>query len=164
LPRHLKPSLYDLKLRINVYERVFTGVCSIRFTCYKSISFVVIHADTNIQFASDTTYVPVIRELQRDGSSTPLKVKAMTYNPFYSYFVIELDDERYFRKGVEYQILFENYNSTITNNLKGIYFSTYTAKNQTRYFPICDRGLPIVLLIDHFPTKKNYCRVSTAAT
>lgn len=53
LPTHLIPWHYDIRLRINVYTRQFVGYCAIRVRCNQSISFLVVHADTNLQFLSD---------------------------------------------------------------------------------------------------------------
>lgn len=133
LPANLVPSFYDMTLRINVHERSFTGNCSITFKCTEAISFVVIHTDTNIEFSS-AHYVPKVFQLNKNGAArAQLKVKQMTYNRFFSYWVIELDDEKYFRSSKNYRITFENYFSNITNNLKGIYYSTYITQNQTRF-------------------------------
>ena len=34
-----------------------------------------------------------------------------------------------FKKDVHYTVVFQNYYSEITNNLKGLYYSTYMTKN-----------------------------------
>lgn len=61
-----------------------------------------------------------------------MPVKRWDFNPVFSYYVIQLEDGRFFRKSKNYMIVFESFQSPITNNLKGLYYSTYVAKNQTR--------------------------------
>lgn len=53
LPIHLVPWHYDIRLRIHVYKRQFVGSCAIRVRCNQSISFLVVHADNNLQFMPD---------------------------------------------------------------------------------------------------------------
>jgi hypothetical protein len=134
LPAHLAPWHYEINLRINVHARTFTGRCAIRFQCLMPISFLVVHADVGLQFPTFASYKPRIFELRMGGEAlgNELRIKQWTFNAFFSYYVIELDNSLYFRKSRHYLITFENYQSVITNNLKGIYYSTYVTKNQTR--------------------------------
>jgi hypothetical protein len=53
LPTHLIPWHYDIRLRINVHSRQFNGYCAIRFRCNQSITFVVVHAESNLQFLAN---------------------------------------------------------------------------------------------------------------
>jgi hypothetical protein len=140
LPGYLRPYYYNVDLRINVYEKKFQGNSSIRFTCFKTLPFVVIHADTNLAFATSngTVIAPTIYEIIREEASMNIRmkrqidVKRMSYNSFFSYYVIELDKSELFRRQKKYMIVFEKFSSNITNNLKGIYYSTYTKNNQNR--------------------------------
>jgi hypothetical protein len=140
LPSHLRPYYYNVDLRINVYEKKFQGNSTIRFTCFKTLPFVVIHSDTNLAFAriNGSVVMPSIYEIREEGNSLNVKmkrqidVKRMSYNSFFSYYVIELDKNELFRRQKKYMIVFEKFSSNITNNLKGIYYSTYTKNNQNR--------------------------------
>ncbi len=82
--------------------------------------------------------MPSIYEIREEGNSLNVKmkrqidVKRMSYNSFFSYYVIELDKNELFRRQKKYMIVFEKFSSNITNNLKGIYYSTYTKNNQNR--------------------------------
>jgi hypothetical protein len=157
LPYHLKPYFYKIDLRINVYNRVFHGNTTIKFECLKTIPFVVIHADTNLAFQAlkaaaknqsnnnSSNYIPKLYEIKEEenlsnGTSQSLSVKfkreleikSISYNKFFSYFVMDLAHNETFRRNRKYMIHFENFTSNITNNLKGIYYSSYTKNNQNR--------------------------------
>lgn len=86
-------------------------------------------------FKSSKQYKPRIFELKlgAEALKNELAVKRWDYNTFYSYYVIQLEDGLYFRKGRNYLVVFEKFQSVISNNLKGLYFSTYVTKNQTRW-------------------------------
>lgn len=81
-----------------------------------------------------TDYKPRIFELKlgAEANRNEMPVKRWDFNPVFSYYVIQLEDGRFFRKSKNYMIVFESFQSPITNNLKGLYYSTYVAKNQTR--------------------------------
>lgn len=130
LPFNLKPYLYDVNLRINVYDKVFNGTASINFKCLKTISFAVIHSDPNLGY--DFSAVKIYELMYNDQLGQMLQIKNITYNTFYSYFIFHLDNSFKFMSNRNYRIIFGNYNSTITNNLKGIYYSTYVANNVTK--------------------------------
>lgn len=130
LPPTLKPYLYDINLRINVYERIFNGTTSIRFKCLKAMNFAVVHSDPNLIF--DFNGIRIYELLYNDQLGQSLNIKNISYNSFYSYFIFHLQNGNWFMNNRNYVIIFENYNSIITNNLKGIYYSTYVTNNQTK--------------------------------
>ena len=132
LPSNLKPYFYKIDLRIDVYNKSFSGNCSIKFTCLSSISFLVLHSETNIVF-DGKDYLPKIYENRGELKyGRELKVKQLTYNAFFSYVIIELEDGEYFRKNNNYTVLVVNYFSQIKNDLKGIYYGTCSTKNETK--------------------------------
>jgi hypothetical protein len=140
LPGHLRPYYYNIDLRISVYDKNFTGNSTIRFTCFRTLPFVVIHADTNLVFkrANGSVVMPVIYEIWEESNMNikmkrQIDIKRMAYNAFFSYYVIDLDKNELFRRQKKYMIVFEKFSSIISNNLKGIYYSTYTKNNQNRY-------------------------------
>jgi len=133
LPENIKPVYYKIDLRIDVEQKEFSGSCTIKFVCLEQISFLVLHADTNIQF-EHANYLPRIYETSNDSKlGRLLNLKSMTYNSFYTYLIIELNEGEFFRKKRNYTIVFENYQSQIKNDLKGIYYGTYNSKNVTKY-------------------------------
>jgi hypothetical protein len=80
------------------------------------------------------SYLPKIYENKGELKyGRELKVKGLMYNTFFSYVIIELEDGEYFRKHNNYTVLVFNYYSQIKNDLKGIYYSTYSTKNETKY-------------------------------
>ena len=134
LPENLKPFYYKIDLRINVEKRKFIGSCSIKFRCLEKISFLVLHSEENIKF-NKVNYLPKIYEGSSDLKlGRLLNLKNMTYNSFFNYIIIELDDTEFFRKKRNYTVVFENYFSDIKNDLKGIYYGTYNSKNVTKTF------------------------------
>ena len=133
LPENLKPYFYKIDLRIDVEKRVFTGSCSIKFTCLEKISFLVLHSEENVKF-NTINYLPKIHEGASDlRLGRRLALKNMTYNSFFNYIIIELGDGEYFRRKRNYTVVFENFSSEIKNDLKGIYYGTYNSKNVTRW-------------------------------
>lgn len=133
LPENIKPFYYKIKLRIDVEQKQFSGSCTIKFVCLEQISFLVLHSDSNIQFEY-INYLPKIYETSNDSKlGRLLNIKSMTYNSFFTYLIIELNDGEFFRKKRNYTIVFENFHSQIKNDLKGLYYGTYTSKNATKY-------------------------------
>ena len=130
LPFNLKPYLYDVNLRINVYDKIFNGTASINFKCLETMSFVVVHSDPNLVL--EFSAVKIYELTYNDQLGQEFKIKNITYNAFYSYFIFQLHNSFKFMSNRNYRIIFECYNSTITNNLKGIYYSTYVANNVTK--------------------------------
>lgn len=127
LPTSFKPSSYKLDLKIDVIEKEFYGNCSITFKCFESTNQLVLHSEKNIVFQSKS-YLPTITEIDNDGNEIrKLEVASVDVNRFYSYIIMELKEKYTFQKDHSYTILFENYYSTISNNLKGLYYSTYTS-------------------------------------
>lgn len=128
LPDYFKPSSYKLDLKIDVIEKEFYGNCSIIFDCFESSNQLVLHSGHNIILKSR---LPVINEIDQNGNEiTNLQVANIEVNRFYSYIIIELKDAQMFQRDKKYSILFENYYSKILNNLKGIYYSTYTTSDR----------------------------------
>ena len=130
LPSNLVPYYYTINLRIDVHEKKFNGSCTIFFKCVYSTNIIVVHAETNL----DIKPVPVVHELESERSRVrrrSLEIKSMVYNPVFSYYVIQLKNN-YFVEGRHYSILFSDFSSSIVDNLKGLYLSSYTMENQTR--------------------------------
>lgn len=130
LPSSLKPYLYEINLRINVDDKFFNGTTSIKFKCFRPIAFAVVHSDPNLVY--DFSGVKIYNLLYNGQLGQSLQIKNVSYNAFYSYFIFHLDNGQKFLENQNYEIVFENYNSTITNNLKGIYYSTYVTNNVTK--------------------------------
>ena len=130
LPTNLVPYYYAINLRIDVHEKKFNGSCTIFFKCVFSTNIIVVHAESNL----DIKPVPVVHELESERSRVKrrsLDIKSMLYNPVYSYYVIHLKNN-YFVEGRHYSILFSDFSSSIVDNLKGLYLSSYTVENQTK--------------------------------
>ena len=133
LPDNIKPFNYKINLRIDVEQKQFSGSCTIKFVCLEQISFLVLHSDSNIQF-EHANYLPRIYETSNDSKlGRLLNLKSMTYNSFFTYLIIDLNDGEFFRKKRNYTIVFENFHSQIKNDLKGIYYGTYNSNNITKY-------------------------------
>lgn len=129
LPANFKPSLYTIDLRIDVTNKEFYGNCTIVMTCNKESSMLVVHSEENIVF-SKTTPFPTIHELDADlNVIANLEVAKLEVNRFYTYAILVLQKGQMFKENCTYSVYFENYYSTITNNLKGIYYSTYAMKS-----------------------------------
>lgn len=79
-------------------------------------------------------YKPRVFELKLGAEAlrNEIPVKRWDFNSFFGYYVVQLEDGRFFKKSKNYLIVFERFQSVITNNLKGLYYSTYVTKNQTR--------------------------------
>ena len=129
LPDAFKPSEYTLDLKIDVIKREFYGNCSIIFHCSEDISILVLHSDVNIKFSSPS-YLPNINEINADTREVigTVQVAKIEVNQFYTYIILVLKAGEKFKKNSSYSVLIENYYSVITNNLKGIYYSTYQTK------------------------------------
>jgi len=133
LPLNLKPYHYIISLKIDVYNKKFTGNCTIFFKCKEKTSLLVVHSDSNLIFES-IHYLPVIHEtdpVNLNVTTRRLHVKSMETNLFFNYLIIELNSNETFKKTHQYSVKFENFYSEITNNLKGLYISNYNTNNGT---------------------------------
>jgi hypothetical protein len=130
LPKHLKPFHYDINLKIDVYNKSFVGNCTIHFKCLETTSLLVVHSDSNIIFLNK---IPDIYEIDSNNFTHRIRkitnVNSVETNLFFNYLIIQLDSNELFKKDVHYTVVFQNYYSEITNNLKGLYYSTYMTKN-----------------------------------
>ncbi len=128
LPVNFKPSLYTLDLRIDVIKKEFFGNCTIQFECTKNAPFLVLHVAENIVFSESQPF-PVITEIDSDLNVVEkLDVVKLEINQFYTYVIIILAEGTIFKQDRKYLVSFENYFSNITNNLKGLYYSTYNTE------------------------------------
>lgn len=130
LPSFFKPSYYSLDLKIDVEKREFYANCSIRFKCFKDNKFLVLHSGSNLKYmgANELPDIDQIDEFSHNVTGT-LSVEKIEINEFYSYIIIVLGRGQTFKKGQTYSVNFINYYSEITDNLKGIYYSTYMSNN-----------------------------------
>ncbi len=129
LPVNFKPSLYTLEFRIDVINKEFYGNCTIQFECLKNAPFLVLHLGENIVFSESTPF-PMITEIDSESNVIgKLDVVNLEMNQFYTYVIIVLAEKDSFKQGSTYLINFENYHSNITNNLKGLYYSTYATED-----------------------------------
>jgi hypothetical protein len=130
LPKHLKPFHYDINLKIDVYNKSFVGNCTIHFKCLETTSLLVVHSDSNIIFLNKK--IPDIYEIDSNNFTHRIRkiyVNSVETNLFFNYLIIQLDSNELFKKDVHYTVVFQNYYSEITNNLKGLYYSTYMTKS-----------------------------------
>lgn len=125
LPLTLKPYHYVINLKIDVYNRSFSGDCTIYFKCLEQTQILVVHSDSNLEF--EAAYLPLVNEIDNNNRVVRrLNVKSMQKNLFFSYLIIRLDDGVFFKKSHSYFVEFKKFQSEITNNLKGIYYSSYS--------------------------------------
>lgn len=133
LPSSLKPYHYVISLKIDVYNKYFAGNCTIFFKCEEKTALLVVHSDSNLIFES-AAYLPTVHEtdpVNLNVTTRRLGVKSMETNLFFNYLIIELNSNEMFKKTHHYCVTFENFSSEITNNLKGLYFSSYNTNNGT---------------------------------
>lgn len=130
LPPFFKPSYYTLDLKIDVVKREFYANCSITFKCFESNKFLVLHSGPNLKYLG-ANKLPVINQINEFSQNITgqLSVAKIEINEFYSYIIIVLERGQTFKKGQTYSVNFINYYSEITDNLKGIYYSTYMSNN-----------------------------------
>ena len=133
LPSFFKPSYYTLDLRIDVDLKQFVGNCSIIFKCFQDNTFLVLHADPNLKLTGENKF-PVINQIDEFSHNTTgqLTVDKIEINEFYSYIILVLKKGHTFKKDLSYSVNFVNYHSEITNNLKGIYYSTYMSNDEKK--------------------------------
>ena len=128
LPLNLIPELYLINLKIDVHNKMFYGNCTIFLNCTKQTSFIIVHSDSNLIFNSEF-YLPQVHEYDQSFNLLrEIQVKYMKVNSFYQYLIIEIKDGYTFKENFLYSVRFSDFYSEITNNLKGIYYSTYTNK------------------------------------
>ena len=129
LPLQLKPLHYVISLKIDVLNKNFHGNCTIYFKSLHKTTLLVVHSDSNLIFKHN--YLPLIINTRQNKT---LKVKSTDINKFFSYLIIELESDE-FKPTDQYSVHFEDFYSEITNNLKGIYLSSYNTNNgTTKYF------------------------------
>ena len=69
--------------------------------------------------------------MNTSGELTPIGITKVEHIPILSLYKIDFDQT--LTENMNYSIAFENFGSNITNNLKGLYLSSYKADGEKRY-------------------------------
>jgi glutamyl aminopeptidase len=126
LPETLFPTHYNLRLKIDVDEKTFTGNVTIFFKCVKATNQLSIHAE-NLNFKPNEAKVFT----SASGEATAIGIAKVEHIAILSLYKIDFDQT--LTENMNYSITFENFGSNITNNLKGLYLSSYKANGEKRF-------------------------------
>ncbi|XP_038059701.1 putative aminopeptidase-2 [Patiria miniata] len=126
LPETLRPISYDLKVRTDLTNSIFTGSVSVLVECLQDTNVILIHSKELVIGEGKTT-------LTRQGSGT--KAPELAKDPWLytdnQFAVIELNGE--LDKGAQYRLYME-FQGPLKNDLLGYYKMSYkTASGEEKY-------------------------------
>lgn len=125
LPKNLIPSRYNITLRVDLDEFVFSGSVDIDVICDKDTEYVILHANELDINESDV----FVREYRSRSYSlgTSLEITYHVDVPINQFHVLQMGDR--LRKGKQYRIRFGSFKGKILDDLRGLYKSTYKDAN-----------------------------------
>ncbi|XP_041356333.1 glutamyl aminopeptidase-like [Gigantopelta aegis] len=123
LPKALVPGHYDLRLKIDLTNFVFSGSVNISLYVNRSTRFVMFHRSSLLGILEKHVRVVPLGRFPRRH------IKRQFYEKRYQFHVLELNGE--LPVGSEYSLQIGDFRGRIIQNLRGLYKSTYKTRDGT---------------------------------
>ncbi|XP_074661523.1 aminopeptidase N-like [Tubulanus polymorphus] len=127
LPGNIIPSHYRIELRVDLTTFKFRGKVAIRVECMSDTEYVIVHV-TKLKIDPARVFVKSLGV----GYSRQLPIVEQLEVKLRQFYVIRMRDA--LEKGKQYEIVLNDFTGNVTDDLKGIYRSSYRTKTgQKRY-------------------------------